>query len=207
MGGRLGHFLFQTSAGFQDFPDPQPGKGFDKERVSGWKHLKREGESYKAHVQPVIQIMCKWKKHLLNEQSFLVLQMQTLECFGHSLAQRCRRWTVVRAQRTLHLWSSVQASSKFDLSKKKQIKIFLTAYRWSWTWGDQHFFSLPAKVEIISKSTNHQNSSPNSRPKSPRLKIPERRTIRTTKAASQSARTGITARVAGEKGDFSFGGA
>lgn len=31
--GRLGHFLDQMSAGFQDFLVPQPGKGYNEEKV------------------------------------------------------------------------------------------------------------------------------------------------------------------------------
>ena len=33
MVGRLGHFLDQMSAGFQDFLVPQPGKGYNEEKV------------------------------------------------------------------------------------------------------------------------------------------------------------------------------
>ena len=85
----------------------------------------------------------------------------------------------------------------------------LLKYRWSWTWVDQHFFSLPAREDVI--LTNHQDSWSDHQSQkwwstNHQDWLPERRTVRTTQSASQGTRTWIAARVAGEKNKISSRG-
>ena len=51
--------------------------------------------------------------HLFDEQPFLLLQVKPLECLGHSLAQRGRRRTIVRAQWAFNLGFVLLASCIF----------------------------------------------------------------------------------------------